>query len=211
MNPNLKIFFQRTAYVLAFAIVIAAVVYGVRSVIDIDMAVLGDFFADAFLWFMVALMSVFTVGFLLRVVWTGIMNRTDTIEICCPDKTQDGMHIIGSHYSPGGESSEGSSSYFHYYLDGNGKLHLSKRVERNGNDLSKSIPHLAEQTRLSLDPDLTQRIEIGSHDDENKKGKDTVMPVRHGKLHVRGYENLIDYGFRISLYAGDQLKWRVKI
>jgi hypothetical protein len=211
MNPNLRIFFKRSAYVLVFAIGIAAVVYGVRSIADFDMSALGGYLADGFLWFMVALMSVFVTGFLLRAVWTGIMNRTDTIEMCCPDKTQDGVHIVGSHYHPGGESTDGFSSYFHYYLDLNGKLYLSKRVENDGRELSKSILHLAEQTRLPLDPDLTQHMRIGSYDDEDKKGKDTVIPVSRGQLHIRGYEGLLDYGFKISFYANDQRKWRVKI
>ena len=129
--------------------------------------------------------------------------------MCCPDKTQHGIHIVGSHYNPGGESTSGFSSYFHYYLDLNGKLYLSKRIEDEGKELSKSILHLTEQTDLPLDPDVTQRVR--SYNEEEKKGIDTVLPVSKGKLHFRGYEGLLDYGFKVSFYVGDQRKWRVKI
>lgn len=194
-----------------FAIGMAAVFYGIRSMIEFDLSALVGYLMDGLVWFMVALMSVLFIGFIFRVVWTGIMNRTNTIVMCCPDKTQEGVHIVGNHYNPGGESTEGYNSYFHYYLDGNGKLYLSKRVENDGSELSKSIPHLAEQTRLPLDPDLTKRLRIGSYNDDDKKGMDTVIPLRKGKLHIRGYEGLLDYGFKVSFYADDGMKWCVKM
>lgn len=211
MNPNLRIFFKRSAYVLVCAIGMAVVFYAIRSMADFDMSALVGYLMEGFAWLMVAVISVLFVGFIFRVVWTGIMNRTDTIVMCCPDKTQDGVHIVGSHYHPGGESTDGFSSYFHYYLDLNGKLYLSKRVENDGHELSKSILHLAEQMRLPLDPDLTQRMRIGSYNDDDKKGIDSVIPVSKGTLHFRGYEGLLDYGFKVSFYANDRMKWRVKI
>jgi hypothetical protein len=211
MNPNLRIFFKRTIYVLVFAALIAAGFYGLMNSTDINFSVVGEYIMTGFLGIMMAAMFVLILGVVLRTVWTGIMNRVDTIIKCCPDKQQDGVHIIASHYNPGGESTEGFSTYFHYYLDQKGKLYLSKKVEDEGNKIEKSILHLSEQTRLQLAPDLQRAVRVGSYsDDENKVGQVT-MPISKGELSFRGYEGLIDYGFKVSYKAGGQTKWRITI
>jgi hypothetical protein len=211
MNPNLKIFFKRAIYVLVFGALIAAGFYGIRNVTDIDFSVVGEYLMNVFVGIMVTAMIVLILGVVLRAVWTGIMNRVDTIIKCCPDKQQDGVHIIASHYSPGGESTEGFSTYFHYYLDQKGKLYLSKKVEDDGNKIEKSILDLSEQTRLPLAPDLERAVRVGSYSDDDNKIGHVTMPIRKGELSFRGYERLIDYGFKVTYTAGGQTKWRVTI
>ena len=160
---------------------------------------------------MIAIISILFIGLVVRVVWTGIMNRTDTIVKCCPDKNQDGIHIVGSHYNPGGESTEGFSSYFHYYIDQKGKLYLSKKVEEDGNELTKSTLHLSEQTHLQLEPDLKSSVRIGSYSEDDKNGKDVTIKINNGELRFRGYEGLIDYGFKVSFHIRNRKKWALKI
>lgn len=169
MNPNLKIFFKRSVYVPVFAALITGLIYFILNFLDIDFSDIGSYVMYGLGGLMIAVMGVLFIGLVLRVVWTGIMNRADSIVTCCPDNIQEGIHLVCSHYSPGGESTEGFSSYFHYYIDHKGKLYLSKKVEEEGKDLSKSLLHLSEQTRLPLDPDLKSSVRIGSYDNRNKR------------------------------------------
>jgi hypothetical protein len=208
MNPNLRIFFKRSVYVLVAAALIGTLFYSLQNVID--WSEIGSYLMYGFMGFMMILMGVLITGVVVRTVWTGIMNRTDTIIKCYPDKIQDGVHLICSHYNPGGESTEGFNSYFHYYIDHKGKLYLSKKVDKDGDDLTRSLLHLAEQTRLQLDPDKENSKRIGSYSNDDKP-LDQTMPVRQGELHFRGYEGLIDYGFKVSLLIGGQTRWRVRI
>ena len=210
MNPNLRIFFKRSAYVLVFAVPTAALLYVLPNFLDIDFSKLGGYLMYGLGGLMIAVMGVLFIGLVLRVVWTGIMNRTDTIVMCCPDNNQEGIHLVCSHYNPGGES-EGFSTYFHYYIDHKGKLHLSKKVEDDGKELSKSILHLSNQTRLQLDPDLKSSVRIGSYDDADTKGKDITIKINKGELRIRGYEGLIDYGFKLSFHLRKQTKWSLRI
>lgn len=210
MNPNLKIFFKGSVYVLAFAALIAIIVYALKNFLEIDFSALGEYVLYGLGGLMIVVMVVLFTGLIVRVTWTGIMNRADTIDKCCPDKIQDGIHLICSHYSPGGDS-EGYSTYFHYYIDRKGKLYLSKKVKDDGSDLTKSILHLCEQTRLQLDPDLEKSTRIGSHDDDDKKGKEVLVRMNKGELRFLGYEGLIDYGFKVSFHVRDQKKWSVRI
>lgn len=213
MNPNLKIFFKRSVYVLVFATLITGLIYIIiiLNFLDIDSTNVGSYLMHGLGGLMIAVMGVLFIGLILRVVWTGIMNRADSIVMCCPDNIQEGIHLVCSHYSPGGESTEGFSSYFHYYIDQKGKLYLSKKVEDDGKGLSKSILHLSEQTRLQLDPDLKSSVRIGSYDDEETKGKDVTIKINKGELIIQGYEGLIDYGFKVRFRIREQTTWSVKI
>ncbi len=211
MNPNLRIFFKRSVYVLVLAALVATMFYGVTNLTDIDLSAIGSYFMSGFVAVMVTGMSVLIIGFLLRVVWTGIMNRVDSITMCCPDKKHDGVHIVASHYNAGGESTDGFNSYFHYYLDDNGKLYLSKKVEKEGDDISKSLVHLSKQTRLQLDPDLKRAVRIGSNTDGDNNATDVTMKVGKGELRFRGYDGLMDYGFKVSYSVGGLVRWSVKL
>jgi hypothetical protein len=210
MNPNLKIFFKRSVYALVIVALIAAVFYGIMNFTDIDLSSIGEYAMYGFMGLVMTGMFVLIIGIVLRTVWTGIMNRVDTIVRCCADKNNDGVHIVASHYNPGGESTEGFSSYFHYYIDKKGKLYLSKKVDKDGDDIERSILHLSEQTRLRLEPDLERSKHIGSYSNDDK-GTDVKMRINNGELHFRGYEGLIDYGFKVAYHEHGQMKWRVTI
>jgi hypothetical protein len=211
MNPNLRIFFKRSVYVIVFGALIAAGFYGVMNFTDIDFSVVGEYIMYGMMGLMMTVMGVLIIGLVLRVVWTGVMNRVDSIVKCCPDKNNDGVHIIASHYNPGGESTEGFSSYFHYYLSEKGKLFLSKKVYAEGNDIKASLEHLSKQTGLELEPDLERGNGIGSYSNGENTPTVVTMRVRKGELHFLGYEGLIDYGFKVTYKVKDQVKWKVRI
>lgn len=202
-------FFKRGIYVLVFAALIGAIYYSIVNFAEIDMSTIGSYLANGFVGLMMVLMVVVIGGFLLRSVWTGIMNRVDRVVLCCPDKNHDGIHIVAGHYNAGGES-ESFYNYFHYYLDGNGKLYLSKKVENEGREIVKSVVHLSEQTRLQLEPDRRKAVEVGSYKEDDKPTSVTV-PFRKGELHFLGYEGLIDYGFKVVRRVNGRAKWRVRI
>lgn len=210
MNPNLRIFFKRSVYAVVFALIIIALYYGITNATTIDLSVIGGYVANGFLGLMMASMIVLIVGVVSRSVWTGIMNRADHVVLCCPDKNHNGVHIVASHYNPGGESTEGFSSFFHYYLDLQGKLYLSKKVDGEGTNIARSIDHLSVQTRLSLEPDKGKKIEIGSNTYDGK-ATDIVMQLTNGTLHFRGYDGLIDYGFKVTYATSGQRKWVMRI
>ena len=210
MNPNLKIFFKRGIYVLLFAALTAGIVYTLPNLLGIELSNIGTYVMYGLGGLMIFVVIVLFTGLMIRVAWTSIMNRTDSIDVCCPDNHQDGIHLVCSHYNPGGES-ESFDTYYHYYIDNKGKLYLSKKVKEDGNDLTKSIPHLSEQTRLQLDPDLKSSIRIGSYDADDKKDKDITIKMNKGELCFRGYEGLIDYGFKVSFHIRNQTKWSVRI
>lgn len=211
MNPNLRIFFKRSVYVIAFGALIAAGFYGVMNFTEIDLSVVGEYIMYGMMGLMMTAMGVLIIGLVLRVAWTGIMNRVDSIKKCCPDKNNDGVHIIASHYNPGGESTEGFSSYFHYYLSEKGKLFLSKKVDDDGRDIKRSLQHLSEQTRLQLEPDMDRGVDIGSYSNGDSVPAEARVRIRKGELHFLGYEGLIDYGFKVTYNVKQQTKWRVKI
>ena len=211
MNPNLQIFLKRSMYVLVFAAIAAALYYSIVTFTAIDLSAIGSYIMYGFFGLMMVGMFVLIIGVTFRSVWTGIMNRVDRIVLCCPDKKHDGVHIVASHYNPGGESTEGFNSYFHYYLDRKGKLYLSKKVEKEGAEISRSVQHLSEQTRLQLEPDIPQAVKVGSYSEGDNKVTDVTMRLGNGELHFRGYEGLIDYGFKVAYKADRQTKWVVRI
>lgn len=138
------------------------------------------------------------------------MNRVDKIVLCCPDKTHGGVHMVAGHYNPGGESTEGFNSYFHYYLDPKGKLYLSKKVDDEGNDITRSLKHLSEQTRLPLEPDKQNTVKVGSNTEDDKPTQ-VMIPLNGGELHFRGYNVWIDYGFKVSFTLHGKIQWKVTI
>jgi hypothetical protein len=210
MNPHLQIFLKRSVYVIVFAGIIAALFYGITNFTTIDLSAIGEYVMYGFFGLMMAAMFVLIIGVTFRSLWTGIMNRVDRIVLCCPDEKHDGVHIVASHYNPGGESTEGFNSYFHYYLDHKGKLYLSKKVEDEGSEIAKSIQHLSAQTRLHLKPDMRKSVRIGSNTDDNNATVVT-MQLSKGELHFRGYDGLIDYGFRVAYTVAGETKWRITI
>src|SRR5687768_14401789 len=109
MNPNLQIFFKRSIYVILFATIVAALFYSITNLTTIDFSTIGSYLMYGLMGILMTGMFVFIVGLLFRSVWTGIMNRVDRIVLCCPDKNQNGVHIVASHYNPGGESESFSS------------------------------------------------------------------------------------------------------
>jgi hypothetical protein len=208
MNPNLRLFLKGSVYFLGFAGLIGILVYTIPGAI---LATIGSYAMYGFMGLVMLLMGGLILGVVLRTVWTGIMNRTDSIVKCCADKRQDGIHLVCSHYNPGGESTEGFSSYFHYYIDRKGTLYLSKKVEKEGNDLAKSLQHLSDQTRLQFDPDLKQSKRIGSYTDGESNPTETTVQIRNGELYFKGYEGLIDYGFKVRFLVEGKTLWRVRI
>lgn len=211
MNPNLQIFFKRTFYVISVASVLALLYYFITRFVQINYSAIGEYLMQGLLGLMMVLMVGLVGGLLIRSIWGGIMNRADTIVLCCPDMQYDGVHIVASHYNPGGESGEGFSNHFHYYLNENGKLFLSKKVKDDGSDITKSIAHLSEQTRMQLNPAKEHGVSIGSNTNGDNKPVDVVVRLRKGELRFRGYEAWIDYGFKISYNVNGQEKWRVRI
>lgn len=211
MNPNLLIFLKRSFYVLLFAGLIAVLYYSnIANLMGIDLSKIGGYLMYGFLGFMMVVMFGLIIGVMFRSIWTGIMNRVDSIILCCPDEKHDGVHIVAYHYNSGGES-ESFNTYFHYYLDQKGKLYLSKKVEKEGNEISKSIQHLSEQTHLQLVPDKQRAIRVGSYTDASNKAVDITLRLNRGEFHFRGYEGLLDYGFKVAYKVNDQTKWRVTI
>src|SRR5690242_20151465 len=98
MNPNLKIFFKHSGYVLLFAAVIGGLVYALPELLDINFSGVGEYVMYGLGGLMIAVVIILFTGLILRVAWTGIMNRADSIDMCCPDNSHDGIHLVCSHY-----------------------------------------------------------------------------------------------------------------
>lgn len=143
MNPNLQVFFKRTIYFVVFAGLLVAMFYSITELTSIDFASIGSYIAYGFLGIMVAGVFVLIIGFTMKSVWTGIMNRADSIDLFCPDQNHRGIHLIVRHYQHGGES-EGYDSYLHYYIDNQGKF-LSKKIGDEGQKINESLQDFARK------------------------------------------------------------------
>ena len=210
MNPNLQIFFKRAIYLFVSAGLLVAMFYSITELTSIDFAAIGSYIAYGFLGFIVAGMFVLIIGFIMRSVWTGIMNRADSIDLCCPDQNHGGTHLIVRHYQPGGES-DGYDSYLHYYIDNQGKSFLSKKILDEGKDINESLQDLCKKTGKHLEPDHGSAIRVGSNTDGDDAPKNMTIRLNDGELHFKGYSGLLDYGFKLTFNEGNQTKWRMRI
>jgi hypothetical protein len=211
MNPNLHAFFTRSLYVVLFVAIAAGLFYVVDHFTTIDLSVVGEYIMYGFFGATMVFMFVLIIGVMLKSLWVEIMNRADSIVLCCPDRHQDGVHIVAMHHHAGGESTSGFSSYLHYYIDNNGKSFLSKKVKEEGKSIGNSLEELSEKTQKKISPNLQFAIEIGSNTDGDDAPKISTISISNGTLHVRGYDGLIDYGFKLELVEGHRTRWRMRI
>jgi len=212
MNPNLVIFLRRSAIFMAFCLLIYLIFYLIKTHTQLSLDTIFAVLFKVFFYVVMAGMMALIIGITLKEVWSGIMSRSDSILLCCLDKSSDGVHIIASHYHSGGDSGDGYTSYRHYYiLFETGKIYMSKKLS-NEKDLSKSISDLQDQVEKKLSPDKATSVEVGSYEDEDDKTVRRSLRTVNGLLQINGFRHLLDYGFRLSyLDNHERLKWRRKI
>jgi hypothetical protein len=210
MNPNLVIFLKTAVKWIAAIGLLVGAVYLVKTYWAIDLEKIGAYVMYGFFGLIMAFMMVLIIGVTFKSIWVGIMRRTGNITLCCLDANNEGVHIVGNHYFSGGETSDGYYAYHHYFIRfSDGKMFLSRKIKDESN-LDESLRHLQEQTKLRLAPDRSKAISVGgnTHDDLPTH---RVINLPEGELHIDGFENWFDEGFRISLMEGTRIKWRNRL
>jgi hypothetical protein len=212
MNPNLAVFLKRS---LVFSLIVAGFGLGIfflRQEGILNFEVLGTYLMKGLLGFMVTVMSVLMVGVILRLTWTGIMNRADAIQFCCPDTNGDGIHLITTHYHAGGESSEGFNTFSHYFIVlSEGKAFLSKKVKDEGNDITQSLTELNVKTTMQLCPDKSNAVSVGSNTSGDNIPTNVITKICNGTLEIKGYDGLIDYGFKLKFTTSSGRAWTMRL
>ncbi len=212
MNPNLSVFLKRFFIVTIVIVALAVSGYYIVEVADIDIASIAESAMEIFLGIFVAFMAVLVTGFIVRIFWTGIMNRADSILLCCADHNGTGIHIVARHYHPGGEYTSGYHSYMHYYIDvQSGKAWLSKKVMNDGDDITNSVKHLYTKTKTTHSPDTTTAVKVGSNTNFKEGAAAVSLTLHAGKLILLGYEGLMDYGFKLHFESQGRELWKMRI
>jgi hypothetical protein len=209
LNPHLTIFFKRIALVA----LIAGGLYGVYSVLShytsIDFAAIGAYIMYGFFAVTVAGMFVLILGVTFKDVWTAILGRSETIFYCCVDKSGEGLHVVSKHYFHGGESTDGYDAFYHYYIRiSDGRIYLSKKI-RNEKSIAESTTDLRDKHKLTLNPDLSNKVDVGHYTDEGEKTIQRTFSAGGGTINITSFNSLLDYGFRISyLNESKKERWR---
>jgi hypothetical protein len=156
---------------------------------------------------------VLIIGMTMKEAFTNIFCRADHILVLSEDKKNEGVHIISDHYFSGGEG-DGYNSYYHYFIDfTTGKLFLSKKI-KSAEDSTVSINELSDLTKKNLSIDLKDKFippSFSGKDDDTVK-VDVNIRFSEYKIHIKKYDNLLDYGFRISCFTSSgNLLWKKKI
>jgi hypothetical protein len=194
--------------VASVGLLIWFVIYLIDSYTTIDLSMIGRSVMYGFFGLAMAFMAALIMGIMLKSVWINIMRRTDNIGYCCPDANNEGVHVIGSHYFPGGENTDGYTGYHHYYIRlSDGKIFLSKKIN-DFDDITQSLEHLKQQTKIHLKPRTDQKEKVGSNTGSDDTRTQKIVKLPSGKLIVQGFESLLDEGFRISYVENERVRWK---
>jgi hypothetical protein len=117
----------------------------------------------------------------------------------------NGIHLVVRHYNPGGETTDGFDSYLHYYIETDGKSFLSKKVSNEGKSIADSLHELSKKAKKTLAPDPHKAITVGSNTDGDNTPKVLTLTLGKGELHLKGYDGLMDYGFKLIFITGNQI------
>jgi hypothetical protein len=208
MNPNLLFFLRSSAKVLAIGILLFLVVYLIDAYTIIDIEKIAAYLMYGFFAVVMVFMMALIIGITFKSIWISVMRRTGNIAFCCLDSTNEGIHIIGSHYFSGGDSGDGYYSYHHYFIRlSDGKLFMSKKI-KDEKQITNSLQDLSAQTKLPLKLNSTVRVEVGSNVDGDDVATRRVLQTPDGDLTIQGFESWLDEGFRISLSKESKIKWR---
>lgn len=208
MNPNLVIFLKRFLIFILIAGLCFAVYYIIQTYTQFDLEKLGTYIMYGFFGLVMAFMMVLIIGVTFKSVWINIMRRSDNIDVCCPDKHHDGIHIIGRHYFSGGELSDGYTAYHHYYITlSEGRMFLSKKIESE-KDFTRSLHELSVKTKLDLHPDVSRAINVGPNTDRDDRPRTCDLKLANGNVRITGFDNLVDFGFRIVYSQDNKVRWR---
>jgi hypothetical protein len=207
MNPNLVLFFQNTIKVLIVLSLIGLPTYLLVSYTSLDWEKILSYLMYGFFGIVCTGMVILITGVTLKSVWVGIMHRADSIVLFCPDRNREGFHLVTTHYHSGGDSGDGYDSLHHYYISlDNGKMFLSGKI-KDKSHLTRSLEALQKDTGYSLEPDTGNAIEIGSHHSDEKPITYTST-IGNYAIQFRGFESMIDFGFRIVCYKNEKKCWR---
>jgi hypothetical protein len=207
MNPNLLNFLKTSAKILIAGCFLFVIFYVINNYTTIDLEKIGGYVLYGFFGITMAFMMVLIIGVMAKSLWISIMRRTGNIIFCCLDVNKAGVHIVGTHYVSGGDAGDGYYSYHHYFITlDDGRMFMSKKI-KDEKDLNLSLEDLGRQTKLSLKPNLSAAIAVGGNTDDDVPTL-RVMPVPGGELHIRGFENWFDEGFRIFLMESSRVKWK---
>jgi hypothetical protein len=208
MNPNLLIFFRRLLICMIIVAACVVLYYAIRQFTNLDLAKIGGYVMYGFFGITMTFMMALIVGVMLKSVWVEIMRRTDNILLCAPDKQHDGVHIIGKHYHSGGDSGDGYDSYHHYYIRlSDGRMYLSKKITTE-KQLGKSIAELSGKVKLNLEADTGKSISVGPNVDGDDIPASNSMNLSEGQLNIKGFDNWLDFGFRLSYTRSGKTSWR---
>jgi hypothetical protein len=208
MNPNLLIFIKRLLIVLLAIAACISIYYAIREFTNLDLAKIGGYIMYGFFGITMAFVMALIVGVMLKSLWVEIMRRTDSILLCAPDKHHDGIHVVGKHYHSGGDAGDGYDSYHHYYIRlSDGRMYLSKKITKE-NQIDKSLIDLSAKTNLNLQADLGRSISVGSNVGGDDVPANTNLSLPEGKLTIKGFDNWLDFGFRLSYARNGKIIWR---
>jgi hypothetical protein len=210
MNPNFIIFLKTSAKVIAAGFFVFLIIYVITTYTAIDLEKIGAYAMYGFFGFVMVFMMALIIGVTLKSIWVNVMRRTGNITLCCLDANNEGVHIVGSHYFSGGESTDGYYSYHHYFIRlSDGKMFMSKKI-KDEKHLSASVEELMRQTKLQLKPNLAATISVGGNTDDDVPTH-RILSVPNGELHIHGFENWLDEGFKVSLRKDSIVKWQRRI
>jgi hypothetical protein len=210
MNPNLQLFLKGTLRVLGILAIIGGFLLLLTWYTTIDFTAILNYLMYGFFGIVMTGMLILCFGVVFKSLWVGIMHRSDNILLFCPDKVQVGIHIVSNHYHPGGETTDGYTSFNHYFISlSDGKMYLSRKL-RDEKDLKNSLDQLQASVRLPLAPDLQHAVAIGSPQ-QNDKPTHFTSRINDLRLEFLGFESFIDFGFKISCFRNEKLLWRRRI
>jgi hypothetical protein len=212
MNPNLAIFLKRTVLFLLVSTLIVVAAYLVDRYSSIDLMAIGAYIMYGFFGLGMALMMVLIIGVTFKSVWVEIMRRSNAIVLCCADQGELGIHIVARHYHSGGDGGDGYDSFRHYYIKTDkGTAYMSTRTKgKDGSDVTGSLLELSKKTGRNLSFDKTKSVTVGSNTEEDKP-VNAVLKLSSGMLLIKGYDGMMDYGFKLSFHANDIRKWSMRI
>ena len=207
MNPNLVIFLKRSLYAVAIAGFLFGVYYAIVNFTTFPMEKAGTYLMYGFFGLLMSGMMMLIIGVTMRQVWPGILRRSETITLCCPDRSDAGIHVVGKHYFSGGELSDGYDAWQHYYIRINdGKVFMSRKI-KSEELLSESLEELSKKLNVQLVPDKSRAVSVGYYE-ENDRPVERSMHMTNATLTIKGFDAWVDYGFKITCFAGNKKKWQ---
>jgi hypothetical protein len=207
MNPNLAIFLKHSLYAVVIAGLLFGAYYALSNFTAISLEKVSSHLMYAFVGIVIAGMMILIIGVTVRQVWPGILRRSETITLCCPDRSGGGVHVVGKHHFSGGEMSDGYDAWQHYYIRiSDGKIFMSRKIKTEGS-LSESLEELSEKLNIRLQPDKSREVKVGYYE-ENDRPVERSMNMANVTLTIKGFDVWVDYGFRITCFTGNKRKWQ---